>query len=106
MEPESTMPVLDRITGQPDAMGGKACIRGLRVTVGNTRRKRVAVFGHPLVYTESADRILEHAVAAHDRMPEYWLSRMPPAQHGQRHCQFTTTLAGTRADATRGVTGG
>jgi uncharacterized protein (DUF433 family) len=24
----------DRITQQPDVMGGKACIRGLRVTVG------------------------------------------------------------------------
>jgi uncharacterized protein (DUF433 family) len=27
------MPKLDRITQQPDVMGGKACIRGLRVTV-------------------------------------------------------------------------
>ena len=25
---------MDRITQQPDVMGGKACIRGLRVTVG------------------------------------------------------------------------
>jgi uncharacterized protein (DUF433 family) len=25
---------LDRITRQPDAMSGKACIRGMRVTVG------------------------------------------------------------------------
>jgi uncharacterized protein (DUF433 family) len=25
---------LDRITQQPDVMGGKACIRGMRVTVG------------------------------------------------------------------------
>ena len=25
---------LDRITQSPDGMGGKACIRGLRVTVG------------------------------------------------------------------------
>lgn len=25
---------LDRITQQPEIMGGKACIRGLRVTVG------------------------------------------------------------------------
>jgi uncharacterized protein (DUF433 family) len=25
---------LDRITQQPDIMGGKACIRGMRVTVG------------------------------------------------------------------------
>jgi uncharacterized protein (DUF433 family) len=28
------MPELDRITQQPDIMGGKACIRGMRVTVG------------------------------------------------------------------------
>jgi uncharacterized protein (DUF433 family) len=28
------MPPLDRITQQPDVMGGKACIRGMRVTVG------------------------------------------------------------------------
>ncbi|MBF0476739.1 MAG: DUF433 domain-containing protein [Deltaproteobacteria bacterium] len=28
------MVTLDRITQQPDVMGGKACIRGMRVTVG------------------------------------------------------------------------
>lgn len=28
------MPHLDRITQQPEIMGGKPCIRGLRVTVG------------------------------------------------------------------------
>jgi uncharacterized protein (DUF433 family) len=28
------MTTLDRITQQPDVMGGKACIRGMRVTVG------------------------------------------------------------------------
>ena len=28
------MPQLDRITQQPEVMGGKACIRGMRVTVG------------------------------------------------------------------------
>jgi len=31
---ESHMDHLDRITQQPDVMGGKACIRGTRVTVG------------------------------------------------------------------------
>jgi hypothetical protein len=25
---------LDRITQQPDVMGGKACLRGMRITVG------------------------------------------------------------------------
>lgn len=28
------MDQLERITRQPDVMGGKACIRGMRVTVG------------------------------------------------------------------------
>ena len=28
------MPTLDRITFDPAVMGGKACIRGMRVTVG------------------------------------------------------------------------
>lgn len=28
------MTKLDRITQKPDVMGGKACIRGMRVTVG------------------------------------------------------------------------
>lgn len=28
------MPTLERITLDPDVMGGKPCIRGLRVTVG------------------------------------------------------------------------
>ena len=31
---EMVMEQLDRITQQPDVMGGKACIRGMRVTVG------------------------------------------------------------------------
>jgi len=31
---EQIMGQLDRITQQPEIMGGKACIRGLRVTVG------------------------------------------------------------------------
>jgi uncharacterized protein (DUF433 family) len=31
---ERPMQGLDRITQSPDVMGGKACVRGLRVTVG------------------------------------------------------------------------
>jgi uncharacterized protein (DUF433 family) len=31
---EQHMGQLDRITQQPDVMGGKACIRGMRITVG------------------------------------------------------------------------
>lgn len=34
MTREFMMPGLDRITQHPDVMGGKACIRGMRVTVG------------------------------------------------------------------------
>lgn len=30
---------LDRITQRPDVMGGKACIRGMRVTVGMILRQ-------------------------------------------------------------------
>jgi uncharacterized protein (DUF433 family) len=28
------MPTLDRISRNPDVMGGKSCVRGMRVTVG------------------------------------------------------------------------
>ncbi len=31
---DMTMTQLNRITQQPEVMGGKACIRGMRVTVG------------------------------------------------------------------------
>lgn len=31
---EYVMGQLDRITQQPEVMGGKACIRGMRITVG------------------------------------------------------------------------
>jgi uncharacterized protein (DUF433 family) len=34
VDKEKGMRNLDRITQQPEVMGGKACIRGLRVTVG------------------------------------------------------------------------
>ena len=33
-EKELSMGPLDRITQQPEVMGGKACLRGMRVTVG------------------------------------------------------------------------
>jgi uncharacterized protein (DUF433 family) len=31
---ETDMPILDRITRNPEVMGGKPCLRGMRVTVG------------------------------------------------------------------------
>jgi uncharacterized protein (DUF433 family) len=34
MNVETSMKTLDRITFNPEVMGGKPCIRGLRVTVG------------------------------------------------------------------------
>ena len=34
METEDTMPELTRITRDPNTMGGKPCIRSMRVTVG------------------------------------------------------------------------
>jgi uncharacterized protein (DUF433 family) len=33
-DPGNRLEMLDRITQRPDTMGGKACIRGMRVTVG------------------------------------------------------------------------
>lgn len=34
MTAEAPVPGLDRITFEPGKMGGRACIRGLRITVG------------------------------------------------------------------------
>jgi uncharacterized protein (DUF433 family) len=34
MVPEDAMPELTRITRDPNTMGGKPCIRGMRITVG------------------------------------------------------------------------
>ena len=52
------MEQLDRITQQPDVMGGKACIRGLRVTVGmvvgQMVRGTVSMKSSPTTPTSSA----------------------------------------------------
>lgn len=34
MQEQAIVETLDRVTQQPDVMGGRACIRGMRVTVG------------------------------------------------------------------------
>jgi uncharacterized protein (DUF433 family) len=34
LDKEQSMEQLNRITQQPEIMGGKACVRGMRVTVG------------------------------------------------------------------------
>lgn len=39
---------------------------------GQTRRRRVANFPFTVVYTESEEGILVHAVAHERRFPEYW----------------------------------
>lgn len=38
-ERERRLAKLDRVTQQPEVMGGKACIRGMRVTVGTIVRQ-------------------------------------------------------------------
>lgn len=42
---ENTVPSFDRITLDPEVMGGKPCIRGLRVTVGTILG--LLASGHP-----------------------------------------------------------
>jgi uncharacterized protein (DUF433 family) len=50
------MPQIDRITQQPEVMGGKACIRGMRVTVGM------------LVGQIGAGRTIKEILAAHPQL--------------------------------------
>jgi uncharacterized protein (DUF433 family) len=62
------MTVLDRITQQPDVMGGKACIRGLRVTVGMVVRQisagrniDVLLADYPFLQREDIMQALRHS---------------------------------------------
>ena len=64
------MTVLDRITQTPDVMGGKACIRGTRVTVGmvvdqiGTGRSVEAVLAdYPYLEREDILQALRYAAA-------------------------------------------
>ena len=41
------MQTLDRITSDPNVMGGRACIRGLRVTAGTIAGLVASGHGHP-----------------------------------------------------------
>ena len=59
---------LDRITFKPGTMGGKPCIRGLRVTVGAivgliaSGHSREAILGlYPYLEAEDIDRALSYA---------------------------------------------
>lgn len=62
------MKSLDRITIDPDVMGGKACIRGLRVTVGMVMgllaagRSRAEILeAYPYLEPEDIDQSLAYA---------------------------------------------
>ena len=62
------MKTLDRITFDPQVMGGKPCIRGLRVTVGTIvgliaagRSKDEILKLYPYLETEDIDQALSYA---------------------------------------------
>lgn len=62
------MRALDRITIDPDVMGGKACIRGLRATAGTVvgllagGRSRAEILGaYPYLEEEDIDQALAYA---------------------------------------------
>ena len=62
------MPYLDRITRDPAVMGGKACIRGLRVTVGTIvglvaagRSRQEILKAYPYLEPEDIDQALTYA---------------------------------------------
>ena len=59
----------DRITFDPEVMGGRACIRGLRVTVSlvlnltaNGMRSEEIVEAYPYLETEDVKQALHYAV--------------------------------------------
>ena len=63
-----TMKQLTRITIDPNVMGGKACIRGLRVTVGTVlgllaaNRSRAEILqAYPYLEPEDLDQALSYA---------------------------------------------
>ena len=63
-----TMKTLDRITIDPEVMGGKACIRGLRVTVGTVvgllaagRSPAEILDAYPYLEREDIDQALAYA---------------------------------------------
>jgi len=62
------MPHLDRITQQPEVMGGKSCIRGMRVTVGTVvgqigagQRIEQVLSDYPSLEREDAVQALRYA---------------------------------------------
>lgn len=62
------MPAFDRITWNPEVMGGKACIRGMRVTVGllvgliaSGRSNREILEAYPYLEDEDLRQALAYA---------------------------------------------
>jgi Uncharacterized conserved protein len=62
------LPKLDRITFNPSVMGGKACIRGMRVTVGMIvglvaagRTVEEILLAYPYLQREDITQALEYA---------------------------------------------
>ena len=62
------MKTLDRITFDPEVMGGKPCIRGMRVTVGMIvglvaagRTKKEILKLYPYLESEDIDQALSYA---------------------------------------------
>lgn len=63
-----TMKTLDRITVDPEVMGGKACIRGLRLTVGTVvgllaagRSAAEILDAYPYLEQQDIDQALAYA---------------------------------------------
>lgn len=62
------MSAIDRITHDPAVMGGKACIRGLRVTVSmvlgllaSGQSREEILNAYPYLTSEDLDAVLEYA---------------------------------------------
>lgn len=62
------MKTLDRITFDPEIMGGKACVRGMRVTAGmivgllaSGRTREDILRAYPYLESEDIDQVLAYA---------------------------------------------
>ena len=65
------MRTFDRITADPAVMGGKACVRGMRVTVGTVvgllaagRTRAEILRAYPYLEREDIDQCLAYAALA------------------------------------------
>lgn len=68
MAVHATLPSFDRVTFEADKMGGRACIRGLRITVGQVvglvaegLSKDEILADYPFLEPEDVDQALEYA---------------------------------------------